>query len=147
MKRLALFRRGGLWSVSAWSENGAFGEVSLDVPQIENYVEEPALLTPDDKRNRYNMALEPVRKRLFAPIRNAKSSRFAKTGSGQIKEKLTKQEAFPAGYQLAAWVSSDVVSLLRRPRSVCRAPVARGARGHACMDQVLKTHASFAILC
>jgi hypothetical protein len=71
MKRLALFRRGGLWSVSAWSENGAFGEVSLDVPQIENYVEEPALLTPDDKRNRYNMALEPVRKRLFAPIQKS----------------------------------------------------------------------------
>ena len=28
---------GGSWSVSSWSENGG-GELSLDVPQIENYV-------------------------------------------------------------------------------------------------------------
>lgn len=50
---------GGSWSVSSWSENGG-GELSLDVPQIENYVEQPVYLTPDDARNRWNMHLEPV---------------------------------------------------------------------------------------
>ena len=50
---------GGTWSVSSWSENGG-GRLSLDVPQIENYVEQPVYLTPDDARNRWNMHLEPM---------------------------------------------------------------------------------------
>lgn len=47
------------WSISIWFENGGAG-LSMDVPQVENYVPQPGYLAPDSACNRWNMGLEPV---------------------------------------------------------------------------------------